>query len=161
MYEDGKFQNVRGETPHGTATPQTADELIGTWRPVSVTNTRPDGSTLLPFGPNPKGILMFQRNRDFAFILNRPDLPKFAANNRFTGATEENRAIVHGSLAYFGTYSLENRVVKMHVEGGTWPGWTGTELERLIIFFSGDEMKWTDPTPTIGGKVENAWTRIK
>jgi hypothetical protein len=49
----------------------------------------------------------------------------------------------------------------MHVGGGTWPGWTGTELERLIIFFSGDEMKWTDPSPSIGGRVENAWARIK
>jgi hypothetical protein len=144
-----------------TATAQTTDELVGAWRPVSVINTRPDGSTLLPLGPNPQGILVFQRNGHFAFILNRPDLPKFASNNRFTGTAEENKTIVQGSFAYFGTYLLENKVVRMHVEGGTWPGWTGTELERHIILFSADEMKWTDPTPAIGGKVENAWARIK
>lgn len=144
-----------------TASAQSASEVIGTWRPVSVINTRPDGSTSLPFGPNPKGMLMFHQNGSFAFILNRPDLAKFAANNRFAGTAEENKAIVQGSFAYFGTYSLENKVVRMHVQGGTWPGWAGTEIERLIILFSGDEMKWTDPTPTIGGSVENAWARIK
>ena len=50
---------------------QSANDLVGTWRPVSVTNTRPDGSTALPFGPNPKGILVFHQNGHFAFILNR------------------------------------------------------------------------------------------
>ena len=145
----------------GPAFAQTADELVGTWRPASVVNTRPDGTTLYPFGPNPKGILVFERSGHFAFILNRPDLPRFATNNRLTGNAEENKAIVHGSFAYFGRYTLANKVVTMHVEGGTWPAWIGTELERVIISFAGDEMKWTDPSPSLGGKVENAWVRNK
>lgn len=138
-----------------------ASQIVGTWRPVSVINTRPDGSTGLPFGPNPSGIVVFQRNGHFAFILHRPNLPKFAANNRFAGTAEENKAIVQGTLAYFGIYSLENIIIKMHVEGGTWPGWTGSALERHIILLTEDEMKWTDPSPTIGGSAENAWARIK
>jgi hypothetical protein len=145
----------------GPAVAQTADEMAGTWRPVAVTNTRPDGSTVYPFGPNPKGILVFQTNGRFAFILNRADLPKFAANNRNFGTAEENKAIVQGSFAYFGTYSVANKVVTMHVEGGTWPGWTGTELERLVLSFSDSEMKWTDPSPSVGGKVENHWARTR
>jgi hypothetical protein len=49
----------------------------------------------------------------------------------------------------------------MRVEGGTWSGWVGTELERQIVSFSGAAMTWTDLAPTIGGKVENAWKRVK
>src|SRR5262245_33177559 len=140
---------------------QTANDLVGIWSPVSAVNTRPDGSTVYPFGPDPKGILVFASNGHFAFILNRPDLPKFAANNRNMGTADENKAIVQGSFAYFGTYSVANKVVTMHVEGGTWPSWTGTHLERLILSFSGDDMKWTDPTPSVGGKIENTWRRTK
>ena len=138
-----------------------ASEIVGAWRPVSVVNTRPDGSTGLPFGPNPSGIVVFEQNGHFALILHRPDLPKFATNNRFAGSVEENKTIVQGSLAFFGTYSLQNMIITMHVEGGTWPGWTGSALDRHIISLSEDEMKWTDPSPTIGGSAENAWARIR
>ena len=138
---------------------QTAKDLVGTWLPVSTVLTRQDGSQIEPFGPNLKGILTFDNTGRFAFILARPDLPKFASNNRNTGTAEENRAIVQGSLAYFGTYSLLEKVIKMHVDGGTWPGWTGTDIERHIFAFSGDELKWTDPTPSTGGKAENVWRR--
>ena len=141
--------------------PALASEIVGTWRPVSVINTRPDGSVGLPFGPSPSGIVVFQQNGHFALILQRPDLPRFATNNRFAGTAEENKAIVQGALAFFGIYSLQNMIITMHVEGGTWPGWTGSALERHIILLSEDEMKWTDPSPTIGGSAENAWARIK
>jgi hypothetical protein len=144
-----------------TAVAQSAADLVGTWLPVSAVNTRPDGTTIETFGSAPKGILMFQSDGYFAFILNRADLPKFAANNRNAGTPEENKTIVQGSFAYFGTYTVTNKTVVMHVDGGTWPGWYGTSLERLIISFSGSELKWTDPTPSVGGKIENVWKRAK
>jgi hypothetical protein len=140
---------------------QTAEDLVGTWQPVSVIITRQDGSTTDSFGPNPKGILVFESNKHFALILNRNDLPKLVSGNRNTGTAEENKAIVQGSFAYFGTYAVANKVVMMHVEGGTWPSWTGTDLDRFILSFSGNEMKWTDPTPSVGGKVENTWRRAR
>jgi hypothetical protein len=138
---------------------QSAADLVGTWLPVSAVNTRPDGTAIDMLGPAPKGILVFQSDGYFAFILNRADLPKFAANNRNAGTPEENKAIVQGSFAYFGTYTVTNNTVVMHVDGGTWPSWYGTTLERLIISFSGSELKWTDPTPSVGGKIENIWKR--
>ena len=143
------------------AVAQSAADLVGTWLPVSAVNTRPDGTTIETFGPAPKGILVFQSDGYFAFILNRADLAKFATNNRNAGTPEENKTIVQGSFAYFGTYTLTNNVVVMHVDGGTWPNWYGTNLERLIISFSGSELKWTDPTPSVGGKIENVWRRAK
>ena len=37
----------------------------------------------------------------------RSDRPKFQSNNRITGTADENKAIVQGSIAYFGTYVVE------------------------------------------------------
>ncbi len=144
-----------------TTVAQSASDLVGTWLPVSAVNIRPDGTTVETFGPSPKGILLFQSDGHFAFILNRADLPKFAANNRNAGTPEENKTIVQGSFAYFGTYTVTNNIIVMHVDGGTWPGWYGTDLERRIISFSGSELKWTDPTPSVGGKIENVWKRAQ
>ena len=60
-----------------------------------------------------------------------------------------------------GTYTVTNDMVVMHVDGGTWPGWYGSDLERRIISFSGSELKWIDPTPSVGGKIENVWKRAR
>jgi len=135
------------------------DDLLGSWKPLSMRNARPDGSTVFPFGTSPGGIPIFQGDGRFAFILNRTDLPGFAAGDRFSGTAEESRAIVQGSFACFGAFALAGKVVTMHVEGGTWPAWTGTPLERHIVSFDGRETRWMDFTPSIGGAIENAWVR--
>jgi hypothetical protein len=62
-----------------------------------------DGKTTDFYGPNPQGQLMFDPDGRISVIITRSDLPKFASNNRQAGTPEENKAIVQGSLAYFGT----------------------------------------------------------
>ena len=148
----------------GTAVPsagaQTVTDLIGTWTLESDTNTAADGRTVQPFGPNPQGIAIFDSNGHFAIINSRSDLPKFTANNRMKGTAEENEAIVRGSIAFFGTYSLADGAIIQHIEGGTWPGWNGTDQKRIITSFVGDEQIWT-AVPSIGGKSELRWKRLK
>jgi Lipocalin-like domain len=61
---------------------------------------------LISNGPNPQGQLMYDANGRFPVIVTRSDLPKLASNNREAGTTEENKAIVQESLAYFGTYAV-------------------------------------------------------
>src|ERR1700758_1139229 len=74
-------------------------QLIGNW--ILASNTAANGR---PFGPN-DGYATFAADGRFAITLLRSDLPKFASNNRDTGSAEENKAVVQGSNAYFGTYS--------------------------------------------------------
>ena len=145
----------------GSAFAQTAKDLVGTWKPVSVTVTGPDGRKSEPFGPNPNSILTFDANGRFVLVNTRPDLPKFASNNRMQGTAEENKAIVQGSIAYFGTYSVVDKVIVEKVEGGTWPNWVGTEQKRPIISLTGDELKLSTPAASIGGTAENTYKRIK
>src|SRR5438046_328938 len=80
------------------------EQLVGTWKILSVNNTRPDGSIKQIFGPNPKGIAVFDAHGNTAVVLMRSDRPKFAADNRDLGTPEEFKATVQGTHAYFGTY---------------------------------------------------------
>jgi hypothetical protein len=145
----------------GNAAAQTAKDLVGTWKMVTNINTAPDGRKSESFGPTPNSILTFDANGRFVFVGTRPDLPKFASNNRMQGTAEENKAIVQGSIAYFGTYSVVDKVLIQKVEGSTWPSWIGTDQKRPILSFMGDDMKMANPATTLGGTSEGTYKRIK
>src|SRR6516165_2016941 len=141
----------------GSAFSQTAKDLVGTWKMVTNINIAPDGRRSESFGPTPNSILTFDANGRFVFVGTRPDLPKFASNNRMQGTVEENKAIVQGSIAYFGTYTVVDKVIIKKVEGSTWPSWIGTDQKRPIISFMGDDMKMTNPATTLGGTSEGTY----
>ena len=82
-------------------------QLIGTWTFVVTEATQPDGKKLLPFGPNPKGVNIFTEDGHFVQIQIADGIPKVASNSRVTGTAEENQAVVQGSLALFGTYTVD------------------------------------------------------
>jgi hypothetical protein len=96
---------------------------VGTWTPVSVE----------AFGPNPKGILIFDANGRFYLQILRSELPKIASNKRDTGTPEENKAVVSGSIAYYGTYTMNGTDLMLHVEGCSFPNWTGTDQKRSNV----------------------------
>jgi Lipocalin-like domain len=79
-------------------------QLVGSWTLVSNTGSS-QSPTAKNFGPN-DGFATFEANGRFSIQLVRSDLPKFASNNRDTGTAEENKAIVQGSITYFGNYSV-------------------------------------------------------
>src|SRR3954451_24231682 len=112
---------------------QTAQDIVGSWALVANVNIREDGTRVDVYGANPKGIQIFKTGGRVALITTRPDLPRFASNNRLTGTPEENAAIVQGSNAFYGTYTLSGNVLTHKIEGGTWVGWNGTEQRREII----------------------------
>jgi len=139
---------------------QTAKDLVGTWRLQSDVSVTADGHKLLPFGLDPDGMAIFDTTGHFAIVITRPDLPKFATGNRMQGTADENEAIVRGSFAFFGTYSVTDGAIIQHVDGGTWPSWFGTDQKRTIASFTKDEQTWTT-VPSFGGKSELRWKRLK
>jgi hypothetical protein len=140
---------------------QTAQNLAGTWTLVAIETVSPDGKRSPTFGPDPKGQLILTATGQFSQIVLRNDLPKFASGNRFKGTPDENAAIVHGSNASFGTWSLKDKVVTLSMDGSVFPSWTGTVQSRPISSFSRDEIRWTVPTASIGGRIETVWKRLK
>jgi len=141
---------------------QTAKELVGSWTLISVTVNR-DGEKTEPFGPNPKGTMTFDSGGRFSLIVTRSDLPKFASNNRETATSEENKAVVQGSIAYFGTYNVDEdgHMFIVHVGGSTYPNWVGTDQKRIFAI-TGDELKYTNSNRSAGAGVALVlWKRAK
>ena len=138
------------------------DQLVGTWMQVSAVNTATNGTKTDLFGPNPKGSMIFESNGRYFQIAVRSDLPKFGTNNRAMGTADENKAVVQGSIAYFGTYSVNeaDKSFTVQVEGSTFPNWTGTAQKRPFSI-SGDELTFTTAVASIGGTNEVKWKRVK
>ena len=147
--------------PWSTAIAQTAKDLVGTWNAVSAT-VEQGGNKTDTFGPNPKGTLVFDGNGRYVLVILRSDLSKFASNNRATGTPEENKAVVQGSIAHFGTYSVseDNKSLIFRIESSTFPNWSGAEQKRSLTI-TGDEMKYIVPTASAGGTAEVVWRRAK
>jgi hypothetical protein len=139
------------------------EQLIGTWILVSNIMERPDGTKIEQFGPNPKGILIFAPDGHFSTVNARADLPKLASGNRSRATPEETKAIVEGSLAYYGTYSVNDadKMITVVVEGSTYANQIGTVQKRLITSITSDEMKFTNPAATSGGSLQLVWKRAK
>ena len=137
-----------------------AKDLVGTWTLVSITLEQ-DGKKTDYYGPNPQGRLIYDANGNFSIIIIRSDLPKFASKNRQSGTPEENKAVVQGSIGYFGTYAVDEtaKTVTYHVEGSSFPNWSG--IDRKITFnISGNELTYS-ATSSIGVPDPVVWKRAK
>ena len=134
------------------------EQLVGTWTFVSSTGKLADGSPA--WGANPTGLLIFADNGRYSSIIARSDLPKFAAKNRMQGTPDENKAAVHGSIATFGTYTVDEvkKSFTVKFEGSTYANQTGTEQTRPVVI-SGDELKITNPSSTYGGETVLTYKR--
>jgi hypothetical protein len=132
-----------------SARAQNAEEqFVGTWSLVSIRYVRPDGSAIEPFGPNAKGMLVFDGTH-FSTEVFAANLPKFKSNNRMVGSLQEYEAISHGVVAYFGTYTVDRgtKVVTLHIERSSFPNWEGTDQKRMYEFVN-DELRYTAANST-------------
>jgi hypothetical protein len=88
---------------------------------------------------------------------------KLAANDRTAVTTEENKAVVQGSLAYFGTDTVDKaaKIVTTHIEGCTFSNWIGTD-RKLSFDLNGDELDEASlsGTSTGTGKAHLIWKRV-
>ena len=137
------------------------EQVVGTWAYVSVDIVGADGSRVPLYGPSPQGLASFDRNGHYILMTARRGQPKFASNNRNEGTPEENKAVVQGSIAHFGTYTVNDadKTITFHIETSTFPNWNGTEQKRPFTV-TGDELKWTTPASS-GGSAEVVLKRVK
>ena len=140
------------------------DQLVGTWTVTSQEQVRKDGSKVERFGANPKGIAIFEASGRFVTILARPDLPKLASNDPMNPSPAEAKALALGSLAYFGTYTVDepSKTILLKIEASTLPNQLGFEGKRVIDTLTADELKYTNTT-AVGdlGPVVTSYRRAK
>jgi len=141
---------------------ESSNGLVGTWTLVSISNEK-DGQKLLPYGPDAKGAFTLDGRR-FSLVVVRPGRNKFKSNDRLTGTADENQETVRGSIAYFGTYTVDAKddtLVTFRIEGSTFPNWEGAEQKR-VLKIEGDEMNYTNPTISTGAGVARlVWRRLR
>lgn len=142
---------------------KSASPAQGSWVLVSIYNDL-DGKKTDVFGENPRGALMLAPDGRFSLTFLRASLPKFASNARQKGTVEENQAVVQGSVAAIGTYTVtgdKDMTLNLHIEGSTYPNWDGQDQKRPITV-TGDDMKMINPTPSVGGGINYViWKRAK
>ncbi len=136
-----------------------AEHLVGTWTLVSSVDIDSDGTRTDTWGANPLGTSMFDANGRFAQILIRSDLPKVA--NREQTTPEQAKAVVVGSIAMYGTYTVDEatKIVNVHFIGSTFASFNGTDGKRNIAMTSPDEFKFSNSARAGGGRGESVWRR--
>lgn len=79
-----------------------------------------------------------------------------------TGTPDENRAIVQGSTAFYGTWTVSEGegTLSTRIVGSTYPNWDGQDQKRSVSV-AGDEMRICAPGAQIGGTACAVWKRVK
>src|SRR5258705_3123346 len=139
------------------------DQLVGTWIYVSSTAKRDDGSNVSR--PSLQGAVTYTGDGRFHFIVTRTDAPKYASGDLARPSPDEAMAIASGgSIAYTGTYTVDENSKTIHVsiETSTFPNLVGAPNQRRIITsITSDEMKFTNPRTLAGLTLEIVWKRAK
>lgn len=146
----------------GNAAAQGAMQLAGAYSGVSFTTTDAAAKTALPFGPTPRAMLILTEDGQHTLVVLRESLPKFASNSRTVSTAEENQAVVAGSLANFGKYTVDesDRSITFHVDRATFANWDKLPQKRSFTV-NGDVLSYKVAAASGGGTAEVVWKRVK
>jgi hypothetical protein len=140
------------------------DRLAGTWHFVVAEVTAPDGTKSFPFGPKPRGMVIFTPQGDFMQIHIAAEVPKIANANRLQATPEEYAGIMRGTIAQFGTYTVdeEKKQFTMKFTASTFPNWEGVSQTRTIDKLTDEEFINTNPQVGAGrGSAYNLYKRAR
>ena len=138
------------------------EQIVGAWTLVSVTSEMDDGKKGEPFGPSPKGMIIFSSDGHFSLFQSRAEIPKIAANDRAKATAEEAQSIVASSIAYYGTYSIDEstRVMVVNLAASTYANVAAIpNQKRMITLLTADELKFDNPRTPNGMTLRTAWKR--
>ena len=140
------------------------ERMAGTWHFVIAEVTAPDGKKSFPFGPTPRGMVIFTPAGDFMQIHIASEVPKIANGNRMAATPEEYAVIMRGTIAQFGTYTVdeEKKTFTLKFTASTVPNWEGTLQTRSIDKLTDEEFINTNPLVGAGrGSAYNLYKRGK
>ena len=137
----------------GNVAAQTTKSIAGTYSPVSVP----------AYGDNPRGQMILTPEGRYSIVITRADMPKIASGARTKATPQENKAVVDGSIAHSGRYTIDDggKSITFHIETCTFPNWNGTTQKRPFSV-KGDQLTYTVATPSAGGAPNDVtWRRVK
>ena len=107
---------------------------------------------------------MFTPEGDFAQIHIAGEVPKIASGNRLAATPEEYAGIMRGTIAQFGTYTVDEdkQTFTMKFTASTYPNWEGTLQTRSVDKLTDDEFINTNPQVGAGrGSAYNLYRRAR
>jgi hypothetical protein len=121
--------------------------LAGTWAFVSMSTIHDDGSKSDRWGPDVKGMLIFDGAGHFAQIITRP-------KSNFFGAR---------GFSAFGSYSVDpsGRYIDVSVKGSSNPEANGLTQRRTIVSLTETALRYTNTMLMSGATIEASWRRLK
>ncbi|MGF6308290.1 hypothetical protein ABIB82_003605 [Bradyrhizobium sp. i1.8.4] len=138
------------------------EQIVGAWTLVSVISEMDDGKRGEPFGPAPRGVIIFSNDGHFSLFQSRDEIPKIAANDRAKATPEEAQGIVASSIAYYGTYSIDEntKVMSVNLAASTYANVAAIpNQKRTITLLTSDELKFDNPRTPNGMTLRTAWKR--
>ena len=138
------------------------EQIVGAWTLVAVTSEMEDGQRSEPFGPSPKGVIIFSSDGHFSLFQSRAEIPKIAANDRTKATPEEAQSIVASSIAYYGTYSIDEntKVMVVNLAASTYANVAAIpNQKRTITLLTADVLKFDNPRAPNGMTLRTAWKR--
>jgi hypothetical protein len=124
----------------------TNEELCGTWRLVSCTQTIvATGETIHIFGKAPRGLINYGRDGRMMVLIVNDERPKPA--DLATMTDQERAELFRTMVAYGGTYTFDGKAVTHHLDISWNQVWTGTDLVRNITFDGRKAIFTTNPQP--------------
>ncbi len=139
--------------PAGDASAQSVKSVAGSYTVVSVS----------AYGPNARGRMMLGADGRYSTVIARATLPKFASNSRIKGTADEYKGVVEGSIAHYGTYTVDDggKAITFNIEVSTFPNFDGTSQKRAMKI-AGDQLTYTVTVPSAPGPAADVvWKRIK
>jgi hypothetical protein len=138
------------------------EQIVGAWTLIAVTSETDDGKNGEPFGPSPKGMIIFSNDGHFSLFQSRPEIPKIAANDRAKATPEEAQSIVASSIAYYGTYAIDEKtkVMLVNLAASTYANVAAIpNQKRTITLLTSDELKFDNPRTPNGMTLRTTWKR--
>ena len=138
------------------------EQIVGAWTLVSVTSETDDGNKGEPFGPSPKGVIIFSSEGHFSLFQSCAEIPVIAANDRAKATPEEAQGIVASSIAYYGTYAIDEKtgVMLVNLAASTYANVAAIpNQKRMITLLTADELKFDNPRTPNGTTLRTTWKR--
>ena len=134
--------------------------FVGTWKLISIETRGADGA-LIPGpnpvgGVNPTGTVMYDAAGHVSLQIMPSGRPP-SLNILQPLSPEQAKEALFGYIAYYGTYTLDQRTRTMHIhfDGSLNPSMVGTNGERYYEF-NGNRMKFR-----AGANTTLSWERVR
>jgi hypothetical protein len=123
-----------------------ANPFAGTWKLIAADKILPDGSRVLDYGTQPRGLAIFTGDGHFTVEVFRDVRLKFASNDRAKGTLEEYKDASLSASCSFGTYSVDavSSKVTMKIDRSSFPNYDDTTQVRAYEL-KGDTLSWKVP----------------